>query len=432
MDSQSLCLGLMQSPAAQGGGQLYDLEQSSLGAQQHDSVESSAAQDGGRQHHPMESSAAQHADQLHGLEQSSASEDGGEQHDPMESSSAQNRHQQHGLEHSVAAQDGSQLHDLAQSPLPMEADQQQDPVESPAAQNEGQQHDPKQVLEVEDEAQQHGLVQCSAAQDGCQQHHLEHCPATCHGDQQQYQEQRSAAQHECQLSPLEPSSVPQDEGQRDAEHNAAGDASRPRGVADIIRRFDSGSVWGSPQRGAHVKRPSPGSPEHAQHGAHAKLPSVESIEYAQHSHRISALTSKGQREGEHSSSPTESDLPLKDQGDESPVSHVNPAGSLLPEGSSDQPQLEGLLRHASLTMDATLQLQSTGHGRLALPQLQGQGSSMRGDLWLPQLWLEPAEDMQESTSCRNKIQKAMEAVRAAERAVEAASVFVPVRLGTSP
>ena len=431
-----MCPDLMQSPAAQDGVLLYVLDQASVaqdGGQQLDLVESSAAQDagqlhdleqpsgaedGGQQHDLMESSAAQHADQLRGLEQSSASEEGGQQHDLLESSAAQSGGQQHGQEHSVVAQDGSQLHDLALSSPPVEGDQQQDPVESPAAQEGAQQRDP-----VED----------SAAQDGHQLHNLEHYLAAQHGDLQHDLEQCPAMQRGSQLNRPELSSAAHDEGQqRKAEHNAAGGASRPQGVADIIRRFDSGSVWGSPQQGAHVNRLSPGSPQHVQHKARVKKPLLDSIEHAQQSPRISALIPKDPSEEEHSSGPTESDLPVKDQGDDSPVSLVNPDRSLLAEGSLDQPRLEGHLRHASCTTDATLQPQLTGQGSFALPQLQGQGSSMRGDLWLPQLWLEPTEDMQGSTSPRKKMQKAMEAVRAAERAIEAASVFAPVRSGIFP
>lgn len=405
----------MQSAAAQDRHQLYDSEQPSV------------AQDRGQQHDLAESSAFQDAGQLHDLEQSSVAKDGNEQRDLVHPSAAQNGGQLYDLEQPSAVLSGGQQHELVQSSV----GQKHDLVESSAAQNGLQQHNPEQNLAAEDGAQQHHPLQVSAAQDGRQVHDMEQCVPAQHGDQQHPLEQRSAAQHGCKLKHLEPSLPAQDEEQQhDAEHSAAGAASRPRGIADIIKRFDSGSVWGSFQQGAHVKGPSPGSPKHAQHRARAKMPSVDSIEHAQQSPRISALMPQGEREEEHSSGPTELDLPAEDQGDESPVAAVNSNRSLLLEGSLNQPGLEGLLRHASLTKSAALQPQETGQGSFALPQLQGQGSSMRGDLWLPQLWLEPAKDMQDLPFPRNKMQKAMEAVRAAERAVEAASVFSPTRLET--
>ena len=375
LESQSLCSDAMQSPAAQDGHQLYDLEQPS------------AALDGAQQHNLQHSSAAQDRGQLHDLAQSSASKGGGQPHDLAENSAEQNVVQQHGL---------------------------------------------KQHLEVEDGFQQHDPVQLSVAQDVRQLHGLEHCLEAQHGDQQNDLEQCSAAEHERQLNRLRPSVAAPDEGQQhDAKHHAAGRASGPQGIADIIRRFDSGSVQGSTQQGAHVKRPSPGRPEHAQHGARTKMPSVDSIEHAQQSPPISALISKGQREGQHSSGPTEPDLPAKDQRDETTAQAVNADRALLVEGSSNWPWLNGLYRHASLTQGAALQPHLAEQGTFALPQLQGQRSSMRGDLWLPQPWMEPAEDSQVLPSPRDKMQRAMVAVRAAEQAVEAASVFAPVRLETS-
>ncbi|KAL0047363.1 hypothetical protein WJX82_001495 [Trebouxia sp. C0006] len=74
-----------------------------------------------------------------------------------------------------------------------------------------------------------------------------------------------------------------------------------------------------------------------------------------------------------------------------------------------------------------------GQGSLVMPQLRDQGSSMRGDLWLPQQWLEPDEQLPEveaaAASPRDRMRTAMEAVRAAERAVKAAAVLSPTRQG---
>lgn len=286
---------------------------------------------------------------------------------------------------SPAAKGGGQLHAL---------------VQSSAGQNWAPQQDPAQSAMAHDEAPQQDPVQSSASRDGSQQHD-DAMPSPTPQDrgQQRTGVQSSAAQH--------------GEQQHSSKQSAAGSASRPHAVADIIRRFDSGNAWGGPQPGAHAKRLPSDSPEHPQH--EANRPSVDSSDHAQHFPRISALIPRGERQEEHTCNLNNSDSTLTDRGNESLLLPANPDCSPLSGGSSDL-QLEGVLRHTSTTQGTELQ-----------PQLRGQGSSMRGDLWLPQLW--PKEQMQDSASPRNRMHKAMEAVREAERAVEAASVFAPTRLG---
>lgn len=178
-------------------------------------------------------------------------------------------------------------------------------------------------------------------------------------------------------------------------------------IADIIRRFDSGNAQGIFQQ----KR-------------HAKGHSQDSFEPAQQSPRISALRARHQEEEEQRSMlATESGLhsdflgpePLESASGESPVH----------EGRSMQSQPD--LGQASVQKGSLMQPQLTGQGSMVPSKLRGQGSSMRGDLWLPQQWLEPAEQLQRVPSPRDRMHAAMEAVRAAERAVEAAKSLSPSR-----
>ena len=258
---------------------------------------------------------------------------------------------------------------------------------------------------AQDEAPQQDPVQCSAPQDGGQQHDSMLTTAAEDRGQQQNVVQTSAAQH--------------GEQQHDPKQGAAGSAAKPHAVADIIRRFDSGSAWGSPQPGSYPKRLPSGSPEHPQHEARANKPSLDSSDHAQQSPRISALIPRGERQEEHTCSLSDSDSTLTDRGSEPLLLPSNPDCSPPSEGGSALLQPKGLLRHPSITQGTELQ-----------PELRGQGSSMRGDLWLPQLWLQPQEQMQDSESPRIRMHKAMDAVREAERAVEAAIAFAPTRLGT--
>lgn len=288
-----------------------------------------------------------------------------------------------------AAQGGGQLHALVQSSAPQIGAPKQDPAQSLMAQDETSQQDPEQSSAPQDGGQHLGSMQSTTAEDK--------------GQEQNVVVQTSAAQH--------------GEQQHISRQSSAGSASRPHAVADIIRRFDSGGAWGSPQPGAHAKRPFSGSPE--KHETHANKPSLDSMDHAQQSPRISALIPKGERQEEHTCSLTDSDS--TDRGNETLQLPSQPECSPRSEGSSALLQPEGLLRHTSATKGTEVQ-----------PQLRGQGSSMRGDLWLPQLWLEPQEQKQDLESPRTRMHKAMEAVREAERAVKAASVFAPSRLGTPP
>lgn len=204
----------------------------------------------------------------------------------------------------------------------------------------------------------------------------------------------------------------EDNGQQhDAIHRGGQGAVMPQGVSDIIRRFDSGKAWGSLQQGAHTK------------GAVS-----DSLEPAQQSPRIAAMVQQRQKEEEDIASQAESDLTVMGKGNKSLQALADPDQLTDSEGSLMQSQLEEEYQgQACLEKTIELQPQLTGQGSFVLPRLSGQGSSMRGDVWLPQLWLEPAEQLQHSASPRCRMHKAMEAVRAAERAVEVASAFAPSR-----
>lgn len=180
-------------------------------------------------------------------------------------------------------------------------------------------------------------------------------------------------------------------------------AERHQGVAATIKLFDSGCAWGSSRQGAHTKRAHPDSPRQS----------------PQQSPRISAWTLEGQMQETHSQA--EANLIVTGTMDQFPLL---PDCSTSREGSLLQFQAEQVQRQASSGQGTVQHPSLAGQGSLVLPQLRGQQSSMRGDLWLAQPWLEPAEQL---ASPRNKMHQAMEAVRAAERAVEAARIFGPSR-----
>jgi len=203
--------------------------------------------------------------------------------------------------------------------------------------------------------------------------------------------------------------------------------SEPRGVADIIRRFDSGSAWGSPLH-------SPKSQGHSLQSPRAQGKSQLSPQRAKDSPRISALQ-PGQREHDEDVQ-TDKEAALGDDrwDDESAQAARQAANVDIPfveDSSSPESQHAELGGQHSLHKGSSALPQLQGQGSLVMPQLRGQGSSMRGDLWLPQQWLQPDEQLPEAeaaaASPRDRMRAAMEAVRAAERAVKAASVLSPTR-----
>ena len=196
------------------------------------------------------------------------------------------------------------------------------------------------------------------------------------------------------------------------QHESKIMASRPSNIADIIRRFDSSSAQGSPMQ-------SPASQNSPQRG--------------QASPRISALTPSQPEVQEVQISSEASSS--HDWEAESSVTHVPASAADIVDPDEDgdvsfsqQSMLEGQTSVHKSILDLP---QLSGGGSLGLPQLQGQSSSMRGDLWLPQQWLEAVEQLPEAdaavTSPRDKMYAAMEAVRAAETAVDAATLFSPSR-----
>ena len=199
------------------------------------------------------------------------------------------------------------------------------------------------------------------------------------------------------------------------QHESNMMALRPSNIADIIRRFDSSSAQGSPMQ-------SPGSQNSPQRG--------------QASPRISALrpSQPEVQEVQISSEASSS----HDWEAESSVTHVPAAADIVdPDEDGDvslsqQSMLEGQTSVHKSILDLP---QLSSRGSLGLPQLQGQSSSMRGDLWLPQHWLEADEQLPEADAAvpspRDKMYAAMEAVRAAERAVDAATLFSPSRSAES-
>ncbi len=201
--------------------------------------------------------------------------------------------------------------------------------------------------------------------------------------------------------------------------------SEPRGVADIIRRFDSGSAWGSPLH-------SPKSQGHSLQSPRAQGKSQLSPQRAKGSPRISAL-----RPGQHEQD-EETDKEAawcEDRWDDESAQAARQAANVdnpfIEDSSSLESQHAELGGQHSLHKGSSALPQLQGQGSLVMPQLRGQGSSMRGDLWLPQQWLEPDEQLPEvevaAASPRDRMRAAMEAVRAAERAVKAAAVLSPTR-----
>ena len=203
--------------------------------------------------------------------------------------------------------------------------------------------------------------------------------------------------------------------------------SEPRGVADIIRRFDSVSAWGSPLH-------SPKSQGHSLLSPRAQGKAQLSPQRAKESPRISALR-PGQREHDEDVQ-TDKEAALGDDrwDDESaqPARHAANVGNPFVENSSSLESQHAELAHQhSLNKGSSALPQLRGQGSLVMPQLRGQRSSMRGDLWLPEQWLQPDEQLPEveaaAASPRDRMRAAMEAVRAAERAVKAAAVLTPTR-----
>jgi len=192
--------------------------------------------------------------------------------------------------------------------------------------------------------------------------------------------------------------------------------SEPRGVADIIRRFDSGSAWGSPLH-------SPKSQGHSLQSPRAQGKSQLSPQRAKDSPRILALR-PGQRERDEDVQTDKEAALGEDRWDDESAQAAKQAANVDLPFDEDSSLLES--QHAELEGQHSLH-----KGSLVMPQLRDQGSSMRGDLWLPQQWLEPDEQLPEveaaAASPRDRMRTAMEAVRAAERAVKAAAVLSPTR-----
>ena len=203
--------------------------------------------------------------------------------------------------------------------------------------------------------------------------------------------------------------------------------SEPRGVADIIRRFDSNSAWGSPLH-------SPKSQGHSLQSPRAQGKSQLSPERAKDSPRILALR-PGQRERDEDVQTDKEAALGEDRWDDESAQAAKQAANVDLPFDEDSSLLES--QHAELEGQHSLHKGSSalpqlqGQGSLVMPQLRDQGSSMRGDLWLPQQWLEPDEQLPEvgaaAASPRDRMRTAMEAVRAAERAVKAAAVLSPTR-----
>ena len=147
--------------------------------------------------------------------------------------------------------------------------------------------------------------------------------------------------------------------------------------------------------------------------------------------RISTLGSAELREA-HSAQNTESNLNkqnlhLQSQQDFSALDR----NAMLPETEKQQHEAGSSKQHQEKGQDpmkagAVDLPQQAEQGSFVLPKLRGQGSSMRGDLWLPQQW----QEQRMTSSPRDKMHAAMEAVRAAERAVQAAAVLSPSRCMT--
>lgn len=202
--------------------------------------------------------------------------------------------------------------------------------------------------------------------------------------------------------------------------------SEPHGIADIIRRFDSGSAWGSPLH-------SPKSQEHSLQSPKAQGKSQLSPQRAKGSPRMGALR-PGQRERDEDVQ-TDKIAALLDAGDErwddasAQAAHVETP--FVENSSSLGSQHAAWGGQHSQYMGSLALPQLQEQGSLVMPQLRGQGSSMRGDLWLPQQWLEPDEQLPvveaAAASPRDRMHAAMKAVRAAERAVKAAAVLSPTR-----
>ena len=195
-------------------------------------------------------------------------------------------------------------------------------------------------------------------------------------------------------------------------HASDEDTAEPHGVADIIKRFDSETAWGSFQPGRKTKGQSPDSPEHGQQ-----------------SPRISALRQEQLEEEEHSVAATQADSGSDDDSkkDETCNSVAHPDLVSCPDSRSVELQQNQLIPQACMQKGTLVQPQLKEQGSIVTPKLRAQGSSMRGDLWLPQQLLKPVEQLPHLTTPRDRMHAAMEAVRAAERAVEEANTLSPSR-----
>ena len=211
-------------------------------------------------------------------------------------------------------------------------------------------------------------------------------------------------------------------------HDSSAVMHEPSGVADIIRRFDSGSAWSRTQNSPRSQGTSAQSPRFQGRSQFSNLstqgsPRISALRIGHEQFEDIQVNEEASRladdqdswdESTQAAAATINEDSVSD-GDDSvlrPQQSVPSGGQSLRKGSLALPQLEG-------------------QGSLIVPQLKGQGSSMRGDLWLPQQWLEPGEETLDEgagvVSPRDRMHAAMEAVRAAERAVEAAAVLSPIR-----
>ena len=189
---------------------------------------------------------------------------------------------------------------------------------------------------------------------------------------------------------------------------------KAHGVADMIKRFDSGTAWGDFRQGHK-----------------AKGQSLDSLEHSERSPRIFALRREQQEEEEHKvdQAPAVSASEDDSKKDEILISvaHQDLMSFDDDDGICVEQQQDQLIPQAPMQEGTSVQPRLIEQSSFATPKLRGQGSSMRGDLWLPQQWLKPAEQLPHLTTPRDRMHAAMKAVRAAERAVEAANALSPSR-----
>ena len=211
-------------------------------------------------------------------------------------------------------------------------------------------------------------------------------------------------------------------------HDSSAVTQEPSGVADIIRRFDSGSAWSHTQNSPRSQGTSAQSPRSQGRSQFSNLS-------AQGSPRISALRIGHEQvedlQVNEAASRLVDDHDSWDGATQAAAPTFN-EDSVSDEDNSTLRSQQSLPCGRQSSRKGSLALpQLEGQGSLTVPQLKGQGSSMRGDLWLPQQWLQPGEETLDEgagvISLRDRMHAAMEAVRAAERAVAAAAVLSPTR-----